>query len=63
MGRLERLLRPDTGFVLPRKGGIWSERDKAYLIDSIINGFDIPKFYLSDFGMRSSTLRPEIMFM
>lgn len=39
-----------------RKGGIWANRDKAYLIDSIINGFDIPKFYLFDFGMRSSEL-------
>lgn len=40
-----------------RKGGIWSARDKAYLIDSLINGFDVPKFYLSDFGMRSSSLQ------
>lgn len=40
-----------------RKGGIWSAKDKAYLIDSVINGFDIPKFYLSDFGMRSSSLQ------
>ena len=40
-----------------RKGGIWSGRDKAYLIDSILNGFDIPKFYLSDFGMRTSRLQ------
>src|ERR1044072_671227 len=39
-----------------RKGGIWAKRDKAYLIDSIINGFDIPTFYLFDFGMRSSSL-------
>jgi hypothetical protein len=31
-----------------RKGGIWSQTDKAYLIDSIINGFDVPKLYLAD---------------
>jgi hypothetical protein len=32
-----------------RRGGLWSRRDKAFLIDSIINGFDIPKLYLADF--------------
>lgn len=39
-----------------RKGGIWSEYDRGLLIDTIINGLDIPKFYVSDFGRRSSSL-------
>lgn len=39
-----------------RKGDIWSEHDKAYLIDSIINGFDIPKFYFADFARAPSRL-------
>jgi hypothetical protein len=32
-----------------RKGGIWSAEDKAFLVDSILNGYDIPKIYLADF--------------
>jgi Protein of unknown function DUF262 len=34
-----------------RKGRLWSRSDKAYLIDSIINGFDVPKLYMADFQM------------
>lgn len=32
-----------------RKGGIWSPKDKAYLIDSILNDYDMPKIYIADF--------------
>lgn len=39
-----------------RKSGVWSEKDKAFLIDSIINGFDVPKFYVADFTYFSSSL-------
>ena len=39
-----------------RHGRLWSESDKAYLIDSIINGFDIPKLYMADFTWGNSTL-------
>lgn len=39
-----------------RKGRRWSTSDKQYLIDSIINGFDIPKFYVADFVFFSSKL-------
>jgi hypothetical protein len=39
-----------------RKGRLWSRSDKAYLIDSIINGFDIPKLYMADFQMGGSEL-------
>ena len=34
-----------------RRGKLWSETDKAYLIDSIINGYDIPKIICSRFYM------------
>src|SRR5262249_17356584 len=39
-----------------RRGGIWSPADKAYLIDSILNGFDIPKLYVADFTWGDSPL-------
>lgn len=39
-----------------RRGRLWSLTDKAYLIDSILNGYDIPKFYLADFTWGSSAL-------
>jgi len=39
-----------------RRGRLWSPSDKSYLIDSIINGFDIPKFYLADFTWGDSSL-------
>jgi hypothetical protein len=32
-----------------REGRLWSKADKAYLIDSILNGYDIPKIYMADF--------------
>ena len=31
-----------------RRGGLWSAREKSYLIDSILNDYDIPKLYLAD---------------
>lgn len=39
-----------------RKSGVWAPKDKAYLIDSIINGYDVPKFYIADFSYASSDL-------
>lgn len=39
-----------------RRGRLWSDRDKAYLVDSIINGFDVPKLYLADFQFGASML-------
>ncbi|MEW6667678.1 MAG: DUF262 domain-containing protein [Thermodesulfobacteriota bacterium] len=35
--------------VYQRGGRIWSRTDKAFLIDSILNGYDIPKIYMTDF--------------
>jgi hypothetical protein len=46
----------DTSPSYQRKGRIWSDSDKAYLIDSILNGFDIPKIYLADFTAGDSPL-------
>lgn len=39
-----------------RHGRLWSTADKAYLIDSILNGFDVPKFYVGDFTWGDSPL-------
>jgi hypothetical protein len=39
-----------------RRGRLWSQSDKAFLIDSIINGFDVPKLYLADFQIGQSRL-------
>lgn len=39
-----------------RRGRLWSGTDKAYLIDSIINGFDVPKIYVADFTWGDSKL-------
>ncbi|MFM9435581.1 hypothetical protein ACFDR9_002651 [Janthinobacterium sp. CG_23.3] len=42
-----------------RKGRRWSTSDKQYLIDSILNGFDIPKFYVADFTWGQSKLNEQ----
>lgn len=39
-----------------RKGRRWSTSDKQYLVDSILNGFDVPKFYVADFTYGLSRL-------
>jgi hypothetical protein len=39
-----------------RRGRLWAPADKAYLIDSIINGYDIPKLYIADFTWGDSAL-------
>lgn len=33
-----------------REGGIWTPEKRQLLVDSIINGFDIPKLYFHDFS-------------
>lgn len=32
-----------------RTSRVWKEKDQAFLIDSILNGFDVPKIYIADF--------------
>lgn len=39
-----------------RRSDIWSRQKRAHLIDSLINDFDIPKFYVADFTRARSPL-------
>jgi hypothetical protein len=39
-----------------RRGRIWSTNDKAFLIDSVLNGYDVPKIYIADFTYFPSSL-------
>lgn len=39
-----------------RRGKLWSDTDKGYLIDSIINEYDIPKLYMADFTWGDSKI-------
>ncbi len=34
-----------------RRGGLWNKHTKAFLIDSMINRFDVPKFYVADLSL------------
>ena len=40
-----------------RHGGVWRTKTKAYLVDSILNGYDVPKLYLADFRRSGTPLR------
>lgn len=53
---INRRLKIDMDPPYQRRGRLWSPSDKAYLIDSIINGFDIPKLYIADFTWGDSSL-------
>jgi hypothetical protein len=39
-----------------RQGRLWSQADKAFLIDSILNEYDIPKIYMVDFDFGNVSL-------
>jgi uncharacterized protein with ParB-like and HNH nuclease domain len=39
-----------------RKSNSWTQKQKVYLIDSILNGFDIPKLYVADFSFIKSEI-------
>lgn len=39
-----------------RRGRVWSDKDKAFLVDSVLNGYDIPKIYIADFTYFPSSL-------
>lgn len=45
--------------VYQRRGGIWKVEDQQFLIDTIINDYDIPKLYLADFTTLKSKLNDE----
>lgn len=49
-------LRIDMSPSYQRRGEIWSKWKRAHLIDSILNDFDIPKFYISNFLRAHSPL-------
>ena len=42
-----------------RRSNLWTRWKKAHLIDSIVNGFDVPKFYVADFTRASNNLRED----
>lgn len=46
----------DMNPLYQRRSGLWSEKDKSYLIDSILNDYDIPKIYLADFTIMNTPL-------
>lgn len=39
-----------------RHGRLWSATDKAFLVDSILNEYDVPKIYLADFTFGQTKL-------
>lgn len=50
--------RVDFAPIYQRYGNIWSPEKKKLLIDTIINGFDIPKFYFNYFVEENNILNP-----
>ena len=42
-----------------RHGRLWSPADKAFLIDSILNAYDVPKIYVADFTWGESPLNKQ----
>ena len=51
--------RIDMSPVYQRRGGLWSPKNKSFLIDSILNEFDIPKIYIADFTYGNTGLNHE----
>jgi len=51
--------RVDFSPIYQRYGNIWSPEKKKLLIDTIINGFDIPKFYFNYFIEENNLLNPK----
>lgn len=39
-----------------RKGNLWKEQDRQSLIDTMINGYDMPKLYVADFTTLKSDM-------
>lgn len=39
-----------------RHGRLWSPTDKAFLVDSIVNEYDVPKIYIADFTFGQTRL-------
>ncbi|MFQ4149744.1 DUF262 domain-containing protein [Arthrobacter sp. LAPM80] len=51
----------DTAPPYQRGGRLWTKDAKAFLIDSILNEFDIPKIYVADFSYTNSPLNKSNM--
>lgn len=51
--------RMDTSPPYQRRSNLWGKWKRAHLIDSILNGFDVPKFYVADFNVGNSKLNFE----
>lgn len=51
--------RVDFDPIYQRYGNIWSPEKKKLLVDTIINGFDIPKFYFNYFIEENNILNPK----
>lgn len=49
------LKRIDMAPSYQRRGEIWSKWKRAHLIDSILNDFDVPKFYVANFHIGPAT--------
>ena len=45
--------------VYQRRGGLWSPKNKPFLIDSILNDSDIPKLYIADFTWGNTPLNQQ----
>lgn len=39
-----------------RRGRLWSRTDKQFLIDTILNDYDVPKLYIADFTLGNTQL-------
>lgn len=50
-GWYERRLTVDLAPDYQRRGKLWRARSKSYLVDSMINGFDVPKLYVADLSL------------
>jgi hypothetical protein len=48
----------DLDPIYQRKGQVWSEKQRQALVDTVLNGFDIPKLYFADFSLLDSGLNP-----
>ena len=42
-----------------RHGRLWSTTDKAFLVDSILNEYDVPKIYMADFTFGTTRLNKQ----
>jgi len=42
-----------------RRSELWSKFKRAHLIDSVLNGYDVPKFYVADFTLGRSSLNED----